>query len=222
MQSKKRRRLARWALGLMAAAAIAGPALPVRAESAAEARAAVSAWPLKSRLAAKALIERYGAPRRSDGNSLTWYGPGDWKKTVVSRSDAGEGPIAQTIDYRVPDSKWARVQEFDGGITSDKSRGELTVRSDSEATNFLAANLAHEVASGFKTPRQAREFYDKTLRLAEAGKSSRYLDGLVFVQKPEAPMSSNNFNALSYSNWSNWSNWPTPKSLPDGKYTPPY
>ena len=130
---------------------------------------------------------------------MTWYGPGDWKKTVLHRSDAG--------------GKAADVRSFDDRITVDEKRGEMTVRSDSEKTNYVAANLAHEVASGFKTPEQARNFYGKELRLADSGKSSSYLDSLRFVRirtPASSPLSPDRLI------------WPTPRELPDGKYTPPY
>lgn len=212
MRLERGLRFARGAAVGALALVIAGIAAPCRAETAARAKSQVADWPAQSRLTALALIEKYGAPRKSDAESLTWYGPGDWKKTVVHKVPSG-GMISQTVADRISSAKADDVRAFDEGITIDEKKGEMTVRSDSERTNFLAANLAHDVASGFKSPRQARDDYDQTLRLAESGKSSRYLDGLRFVRIPNPANSPISPDRLD---------WPTPKALPDGKYTPAY
>ena len=214
MRQEMRRPFVRWAGVSALALALAGGFVgPCRAETAKGAKAAVADWPETSRITALALIEKYGTPRHASADSLTWVGPGNWKRTVLHRDDSAGGLLEQTVAYRVPEKKVADLQGLEGGVSVDRKREELTVRTDGERTNFLAANLAHEVASGFKTPDQARDFYGRQLRLANAGKSSSYLDSLRFGQKPRLPTSP--FSPYR-------PDWPTPQSLPDGKYTPPY
>jgi hypothetical protein len=41
-------------------------------------------------------------------------------------------------------------------------------------------NLAHEVVTGAKTVPEAAEFYKKTVSLSSAGKSSLYMEQLLF------------------------------------------
>ena len=44
----------------------------------------------------------------------------------------------------------------------------------------VVRRLAEEIVSGKRGVEDAREFYRKTEELAQSGKSSRYLDGLLF------------------------------------------
>lgn len=104
----ERSRVGRWTprLAALILAALAGGA---RLAGAASAKAEIAAWPAPSRLTAEALMERYGAPRKSDADSLTWYGPGAWKKTVVRRDAASGDVLEQTVGYRVPPEKADRM-----------------------------------------------------------------------------------------------------------------
>lgn len=146
----------------------------------------LASWPENSRLTARALVERYGAPRKADDAALIWYGPGAWKRTVLHRSEADGNILEQVVDYRVPERRIDDMRAFDGRVLVDRKAGELYVRSDRPETNFLLANLADEVAGGFKSVDDARSFYDRQVRLSEAGKSSSYRDSLRFEQPSPA------------------------------------
>lgn len=148
-------------------------------------------WPRDARVTARAIIAEYGEPQRFTGADLVWIDNGPWRKTVVYRRarprflwNTDKDYLEQTIAYRVPVDKVDDLKRFDPRLEVDESRGLLSSRSDSEALNFLALNLADEVASDKRTVRDAREFYEKTERLAEAGKSSPYLRGLMFPTGP--------------------------------------
>lgn len=173
-----RSRPGRWT-PLMAAFALAALAGAGRA-----AKAKLAGWPEPSRLAATAMTEEYGTPRKTSPDSLTWYGTGAWKRTVVRRQAAGGDVLEQTVGYVVPAEKAARMSEFDKRVAVDRKANELTVRSKAESTNFLLANLADEVAAGFKTPEEARRFYARQSELSAAGKSSSYVDRLRFQHEP--------------------------------------
>jgi len=149
--------------------------------------AVINDWPGTAKKTAEAMILKYGQPSHVDDESLTWYNNGPWKKTVVYRQ-AYEGEydakspsvLQQTITYRVPADRFTAVDSFDSRLTADRSREELSFRSDNEKKNFLAINLANEIVDHEKTPQEARDFYRKQISLMEAGKSSRYMDGLLF------------------------------------------
>lgn len=148
----------------------------------------VQHWPEHSRVAALALIAKYGEPKRFDDFSLAWSEYGPWSKTVVYRDAPrnifglrGKDVVEQSIWYDPPDSKLADLKRFDDRLAIDKSTGEMSSRSENEALNFLALNLADEIVNGKLTPADARVFYRKTVQFSEAGKSSPYMNGLLFT-----------------------------------------
>lgn len=187
-------------VGLLIVTAMNGRDWPLRAGAASRADSIVADWPEISRLTAQAMIEKHGQPNRRSMNSLTWYGLYGGRRTVVHRSASGDGMVEQVVLYRVPDKKIGLLALFDKRVTVDQKASEMTARSESLRTDFLLLNLAHEVASGFKTAGAAQEFRDKEMRLAETGKSSRYRDGLIF----EKPLPSR----------------PGPSVFPGGGYSP--
>lgn len=173
------------AIGLLALTAMSH--WPTRVGAVEQAETIVADWPEPSRQTVLAMIETYGQPDLRDANSVAWLGLYRARKTAVHRSNSADGMIEQTVYYRVPAEKVAEVTSFDPRITVDRRASEMTVRSESVRTNFLALNLAHEVASGFKTVEEARAFRDRQIQLAEAGKSSRYRDRLIFEEPLKTP-----------------------------------
>jgi hypothetical protein len=73
------------------------------------------------------------------------------------------------------------LSAFDRGVVYDPVREELVVRTDSEATNLLALNLADEVVQGRRSPAEAEAFFDATQRRAAAGEDSAYTARLMFL-----------------------------------------
>jgi hypothetical protein len=150
--------------------------------------ALIENWPAAARKNAESMIVEYGSPDHTDEASLVWYNNGPWKKTVVYREAVFEGEddskpvgvLQQTITYHVPEGRFASLDGFTRSLVGDPSRDELSFRSDSEKKNFLAINLAHEIVGREKTVDEARDFYDKQIRLMEAGKTSRYTMGFLF------------------------------------------
>jgi hypothetical protein len=117
-----------------------------------------------------------------------------WKRIVVRRDAAvhdfpsrHSDYVEQTISYRVPVDKLGELAAFDGSLIPDRGRGELTSRAESEASNYLALNLADEIVSGKKTVPEARRFLSKQSRLSASGKSSTYAEGLLFQQPKSDP-----------------------------------
>lgn len=147
-------------------------------------------WDMLSALAARRLIEQYGAPDEVRSSRMLWIRSGPWKRTVVS-DVAGDylGPkrqcvVEQTIDYPFAPDQAARVAAFNDDLVSEADTGELSARSEREELNFLKINLAVEVASRQRTVEEAQAFYRKVLELEAAGKSYRYTAGLLFPYAP--------------------------------------
>jgi hypothetical protein len=145
-------------------------------------------WPEPSRLLAKAVMEKYGPPDEVADKGILWRDNGPWKRTVVYRSPPDGSPLSsgadvlqQAVGYRVPLAKFGELARFDPRVVADRTRDELSARSDSERLNFLALNLADEIIAGWKDAAEARRAYDGICSLERAGKSSSYAEGLRFT-----------------------------------------
>jgi len=89
--------------------------------------------------------------------------------------------MEQTIDYRVPPDKFDDLAEFDGSVTAKRTDGELSVKCDRESSNFLAINLANEVAIGKKSAADARAFYASAIKdFALSNNMSPYMQSFQF------------------------------------------
>lgn len=154
---------------------------------------AISRWPGASQTVARALIAKYGEPNTFDDDSLVWYDNGEWRKTIVYRKAPesfmglhSRDILEQSVAYAVPDAKIGDLKRFDDRIKYDKASGEISSISENENLNYLALNLADEIVSDKRSPQEARDFYRKTVKLSESGKSSVYTGGLLFqpIKKP--------------------------------------
>jgi hypothetical protein len=174
---------------LLAVCAVAAPLALMAAEPLRTPAEIVSRWPARPAAAARAMIGKYGPPARFGEHALLWDAAGPWKKIVVYSNawpmftgTPDKGYLEQTIDRQVPARMVSALTRFDRRLRIDEETAELSSRSETEAENFLALNLAEEIISGARTPGEAREFRDRTLELARAGKSSPYLAGFVFTR----------------------------------------
>ena len=150
-----------------------------RAPSPERVAAHVEGWLGGPRAAVRLMQERYGPPHALAPGTATWHERGPWKRITV-RGDEPLSYLEQTVGYHVPFEAVERLVEFDHGLRFDRVHSELTAASNDEALNFLALNLANEVSAGKRGPGDAGDFYVKTARLAAAGKSSPYLEKLMF------------------------------------------
>lgn len=149
-------------------------------ERRADARSIVADWPDSSRAAANLLLERYGTPDAAAPGVLVWGGRAPWRRIALWRRgpDVDEDFLEQTAAYAVPREKAAALAGLRGCVRVSDDGEALSARSSDERLNRLALNLAAEVLRGVKTPEEARIFYDATVTLAAAGRSSRYMDRL--------------------------------------------
>lgn len=146
-------------------------------------RDAVASWPERSRLLADAIVREYGAPDEVQPAQLVWRRRHPWTMIAVFRdAQSPERPnnLLQALAYEVPLRRWRALSAFERGATYDPVRKELVARTDGEETNLLALNLADEVIQGRRSPAEANDFFDRTLSLSYAGKSSSYMVRLMF------------------------------------------
>lgn len=136
----------------------------------------IARWPIASQALAKVTMSEYDVPDEVTRKALIWNDNAPWKRTVLSR----EAALVQSVSYDVPEGRLESLKQMDIGVRVNPKRTELIASSGSEATNVLAFNLANEVIREKRTPEGAREFYVKTIALAQAGKSSPYLEGLIY------------------------------------------
>lgn len=148
----------------------------------------ISGWPEASKMAAKAMIDKYGKPNESTPRMLVWYNNGPWKRTIVYDEEVKHifpvdhvDVMEQTIDYKVPPNKATDVISYDGSVTIRRTDGELAAKCDKEGANFLAINLANDVATGKRTVSDARSFYATAIKeFALQNKMSPYMGGFQF------------------------------------------
>lgn len=167
--------------------ALASPVARPPATTVAELTELLSDWPARPMLGAQQLLAKYGLPHEASREALVWRNQGVFRKIMVSRTEVvHDFPkphtdfMAHTIAYRVPVDKVGALVAFDGSVMVDRTGGELTARCDLEAHNLLALNLAHDVATGKKSVKQAREDFGKLVLDEMTGKSPDYVADLRF------------------------------------------
>lgn len=162
------------------------PSAPPLAPPAARlsAKSVIAGWPAQPRALASVFLERLGRPDRATPSRMVWADRQPWSEVVVFRdpmTSARPAHLLEAVAYGAVSR--ARRREFAAlglGTAYDPDTGELSARTNGEATNLLALNLADEVLRGRRSAADARLFYDSTLGLALSGKSSPYMSRLLF------------------------------------------
>lgn len=144
-------------------------------------------WPETARSAAKAMLDKYGAPDEATPTRLIWFDTGPWKRTIVYKEEIEHNfpmphkdVLEQVVNYEVPADKFDELARFDGSVIVDRTRGEIAARCDKEAANFLALNLAHDVVTDKRSVEEARDFYAKTMKAMMQGEKPEYTSKLLF------------------------------------------
>ncbi len=139
----------------------------------------IETWFESPKMTAELMRERYGNPDVLAPGIATWYERGPWKRVTVH----GGSPFSyleQVVGYHVPLDAVVPLREFGHGLSFDVANEELSSTSNSEPSNVLALNLANELASGKITPKEATAIYKRTSETSVAGKSSPYMEKLLF------------------------------------------
>jgi hypothetical protein len=162
----------------------------------------IASWPQASRDAAAFMTKKYGAPAAVTAEMAVWGATGPWKRTVVfAREFAHEFPahhtdvMQQWVDYKAAPEMYDELAAYDGSVVLERTSGEMSARCDKEGANFLALNLAHDVATGKQTVDGARKMYGEQIMAMKAGRPAPYTERLVFgvmrgTADPDRPLTS--------------------------------
>ncbi|WP_426176961.1 hypothetical protein [Massilia sp. TWR1-2-2] len=146
-----------------------------------------ASWPDVTKEVIKKTMTKYGAPHEATASMLVWHNNLPWKRTIIyKQSVPHDFPMAhgdvmqQFIDFRVKPDRYDEMAQYDGSVVLERTNGEMSARCDKEEANFLAINLAHDVAHGKKTPAAARKFYADAIKQSMAGTMPPYMQKLQF------------------------------------------
>jgi hypothetical protein len=84
------------------------------------------------------------------------------------------------LAHSIPPEKAGLLAEFDGSVVFNRTRGELSARCHDEEANFLALNLAQDVAESEKTVEEARDYYAHEFLAYRTKDPTPYMQGLRF------------------------------------------
>jgi hypothetical protein len=147
----------------------------------------IKKWPDESREAAQLVIDEHGEPHEATDSTLIWHNAGPWKRIVATRLYYEHNfpaphidAVESFIDFRVPAEMFGPLAEFDGSVVVERTAGEVSARCHDEQANFLALNLMHDIVTGAKNVREARDYYAKEFLDARRNKPTPYMEKLHF------------------------------------------
>lgn len=149
----------------------------------------IADWPEESRKAAREMGQKYGTPHEVTQTQLVWYEHGPWKRAILTREGTPHDwpsphvdVLEQVIDFRVDPKRVDELAQFDGSVIVERTKGELSARCGGEAANFLAINLARDIATGKRSVEEARTFYEQAMAEAATGDRPPEMEQLMFAQ----------------------------------------
>ncbi len=152
----------------------------------------IESWGDLPKKSAKQTIEKYGLPNEASQSRLTWYNNGPWKRTVVLRDEIPHNfpqphtdVIENFIDYKVPVELYSEIAKYDGSVTIERTRGEVSARCDMEAANFIALNLMHDIVTGKHNAEEARKAYGEITSAYLMNRPAPYAEALQFTVTAE-------------------------------------
>ncbi len=147
----------------------------------------IDQFPPRPRLAAQQMLAKYGPPQEATSEQFIWHNVGPFKLITVTKAEhPHDFPLPHmdylehTIDYRVPAEKAAALAAYDGSLTFDRTRGEMSARCDLEGHNILTLNLAHDIVRGKTDTEGARESFGRIVVEDTMGKHPPYVEALQF------------------------------------------
>lgn len=153
----------------------------------------VQDWKETPKGVADEMLEKYGVPQGVTDNMLIWHDSGDFAVTVLSNEEIPHDfpmphndCLMQVVHYDVPLEKYTAMAQYDGSVILERTKGTMAARCDKEAANYLALNLAYDIAEGNKTPEEARTFYTEAIASMMSGEKVEYMQKLNFTPKADA------------------------------------
>jgi len=134
------------------------------------------------------MTNKYGAPMHMNEHMAMWGKTGQWKRTVVYNYEVKHDfpaphtdVMQQWIDYKTPLDKYDDLAMYDGSVVPERTNGELSARCDKEGANFLAINLAYEIATGKRSVEDARRMYGEQIMAMMAMRPAPYTERIIFM-----------------------------------------
>lgn len=148
----------------------------------------IGSWKPTPQDVAKKMIAKYGQPQEVTANRLIWHNNGPWKYSeLVNEEIAHDFPVShkdvlrQGINYKIVSDKADELLAYDGSVILERTKGEISARCDKEDANFLAINLADDIANGRRSVEDVRKFYaDSMMAMMKQNKKNEYLQGFRF------------------------------------------
>lgn len=145
-------------------------------------------WPAASRDVGRAMIAKYGPPDGCTSDFLYWKDQAPWKWIKVLRKGIAhdwpmkhEDILEQGIAYKASADKFDDLALFDGSVIAERTKGTLAARCDKEEMNFLAINLANDVATDRRSVAEARQYYEESVAKFKRGEKVEYTQKLQFT-----------------------------------------
>lgn len=155
----------------------------------------IEAWPNRPKLGAQQMLAKYGAPQEVTAEKLVWHNQGPYKRITVTKMEHHHDfpkphmdYMEHTIAYRVPTEKADALTAYDGSLTFDRTRGEMSARCDLEGHNILTLNLANDIVMGKKSAEEARKDFGQNVVDDALGKYPLYTTALQFEPKKDDVM----------------------------------
>jgi hypothetical protein len=146
----------------------------------------------RPRVAALQMRAQYGVPQEATSEQLIWHDAGPFKRIAVTRAEHHHDfpfphmdYLEHTIEYHVPVERAAALSAYDGSLTFDRTRGEMSARCDLEGHNILTLNLAHDIVTGDKDTEQARKVFSQMVLEDWPGTHPSYVERLHFEPAQE-------------------------------------
>lgn len=164
------------------------PMSKMQSGSTMKAEQVIANWKSAPKAAAEKMLKKYGEPDEVTNMRLIWHDNGPWKFTEIMNVEINHDfPIPhkdamhQAVNYKIDPSNADEILEFDGSVILNRTAGRIGAICDKEPANFLAVNLAHEVATGKKSVEEARKQYAQSIAmLMKENKMDKYTSGLIF------------------------------------------
>jgi len=154
----------------------------------------LSGWPEASQMAAKDMMDKYGKPDIASDEMLVWNKNGVWNRTIIYKQEVDHNfpmphkdVMQQFVNLRIPSDMVDELAQYDGSVVFDRTQGEISARCDKEGANFLAVNLAYDIATGKRSVSEARVFYANTIMQMMNGEKPEYTQKLMFTPDMSSP-----------------------------------
>lgn len=147
----------------------------------------IADWPAGPQLGARQMLEQYGPPMEATSEQLIWHDEGPYKRITVTRVEHHHDfptPhmdfLEHTVHYDVPSEKVSEITAYDGSVTLDRTRGEMSARCDLEGHNILSLNIAHDIVTGKHDAQSAQKTFGEVIAQDMLGKKPAYVTALQF------------------------------------------